>query len=177
MKEVSLSDVSRINPPKRAGLSRDLLCSFVPMEYVDDISGTITQTSVRSVGEVEKGYTPFLNGDVIFAKITPCMENGKCAIAQGMMNGVGFGSTEFHVLRAEHDVLPEWIYYFLRQEKIRQQAARWFRGTAGQQRVPSDFLDQLKLPLPTIPEQRRLAAILAKADRLRSLRRYANALG
>lgn len=177
MKEVSLSDVSRINPPKRAGLSRDLLCSFVPMEYVDDISGTIAQASVRSVGDVEKGYTPFLNGDVIFAKITPCMENGKCAIAQGMMNGVGFGSTEFHVLRATQDVLPEWIYYFLRQEKIRQQATRWFRGTAGQQRVPSDFLDQLKLPLPTIPEQRRIVAILAKADRLRRLRRTVRQLG
>jgi len=141
MKEAYLSDVSKINPPKRSGLSSDMSCTFVPMEFVDELDGVIARTSVRSVGEVEIGYTPFIDGDVIFAKITPCMENGKCALARGLTNGIGFGSTEFHVLRAGEDILPEWIYYYLRQEKIRQQAMLWFRGTAGQQRVRAVFLN------------------------------------
>lgn len=176
MKEAFLSEICKVNPPKPAGLQSDMLCSFVPMEFVSEVSGSITRSTVRLAEEVEKGYTSFIDGDVIFAKITPCMENGKCAIATNLKNGIGFGSTEFHVLRACQEVLPEWVYFFLRQEKIRKQAASWFHGTAGQQRVPSDFLDQLKLPLPPLPEQQRIAAILQKADRLRSLRRYARQL-
>jgi len=147
------------------------------MEYIDDISGTILQMDSRSMGEVEKGYTSFQENDVLFAKITPCMENGKCAIARNLINGIGFGSNEFHVLRATKETTPEWIYYYLRQERIRIQAVHWFRGTAGQQRVPSTFLQELEIPLPPLPEQKRIAAILDKADHLRRLRRYALELG
>ena len=72
----------------------------MPMEYVNDEFGVIVKQDSRRVAEVEKGYTYFGEGDVLFAKITPCMENGKGAIATNLKNGVGFGSTEFHVLRA-----------------------------------------------------------------------------
>lgn len=146
------------------------------MEYVDDVSGTIAQTDVRQVSDVKKGYTFFKNDDVIFAKITPCMENGKCAIGRNLKNGIAFGSTEFHVVRAKEEIIPEWIYYYLRQEHVRKSATHWFRGTAGQQRVPAAFLENLKIPLPPLTEQKRIASLLARADRLRSLRRTARQL-
>jgi type I restriction enzyme S subunit len=104
------------------------------------------------------------------------MEYGKCAIAQNLTGGVGFGSTEFHVLRAGEVIVPEWIYYFLRQESTRKQAERTMTGSAGQKRVPTRFLEDVPIPLPPLPEQQRIAAILARADRLRRLRRYALAL-
>ena len=85
---------------------------------------------------MKRGYTSFAEDDVLFAKITPCMENGKAAIARGLASRQGFGSTEFHVLRAKESVLPEWLYYFVRQERFRREARRSFTGTAGQQRVP-----------------------------------------
>lgn len=177
MKQVLLSDVCEINPRMDSSISDDTECSFVPMEYVDDISGTIAQTGIRQVGDVKKGYTFFKNDDVIFAKITPCMENGKCAVGKNLKNGIAFGSTEFHVIRAKQEIIPEWIYYFLRQEHVRQSAKQWFRGTAGQQRVPSIFLEELKIPLPPLTEQKRIASLLARADRLRGLRRTAHDLG
>ena len=177
MKRTLLGDVCEVNPAPKA-LDLESQCSFVPMEYVDEYSGSITQTSVRRVVEVMKGYTYFKEGDVLFAKITPCMENGKCAIAKNLVNGIGFGSTEFHVLRAKDEVIPEWIYYFLRQDHTRQMAARRMTGSAGQQRVPKSFLeDEALMPLPPLPEQQRIAAQLDKADRLRRLRRFALDLG
>ncbi len=123
--------------------------------------------------EVERGYTYFANGDVLFAKITPCMENGKCALAYGLQNNTGFGSTEFHVIRAGSTVSSEWIYYFIRQETVRQEAKRHMTGSAGQQRVPASFVAKIEVPLPPLPEQQRIAGILSRADRLRRLRRYA----
>ncbi len=177
MKQVFLSDVCEINPRMDSGISDDAECSFVPMEHVDDISGTIAKTGIRLVGDVKKGYTFFKNDDVIFAKITPCMENGKCAIGRNLKNGIAFGSTEFHVVRAKEGIIPEWVYYYLRQEHVRQSATHWFRGTAGQQRVPATFLEELKIPLPPLDEQKRIASLLARADRLRGLRRAARELG
>ena len=176
MKQVLLNDVCEINPAVDKSIGNDMECTFVPMEYVDEVSGTIAKTAIRHVEEVKRGYTYFRNDDVIFAKITPCMENGKCAVARDLKNGVAFGSTEFHVIRAKGKIIPEWIYYYLRQEHIRQSATHWFRGTAGQQRVPATFLKELKIPLPPLPEQRRIAALLAHADHLRRLRRYADSL-
>lgn len=176
MNTVPLGSVSQINPKKPQDLDPDTLCSFVPMEYVDDYFGIITEATTRQVKQVEKGYTYFHNWDVLFAKITPCMENGKCAIARNLVNGIGFGSTEFHVVRPKRDVTSEWIFYFLRQHSTRQEAARHMTGTAGQQRVPTRFLQEVMIPLPPLPEQKRIAAILAKADRLRRLRRTARDL-
>jgi type I restriction enzyme S subunit len=109
-----LSEICEINPAANGGLAPDEMCSFVPMEAVDDFSGRIERTLVRPIREVAKGYTPFAENDVIVAKITPCMEKGKAAMARNLRNGIGFGSTEFHVLRSGDQVLPEWLYYFWR---------------------------------------------------------------
>jgi len=176
LREAALRTVGEINPRKPQGLDPEMKCSFIPMDHVDDEFGLITKMSIRRVAEVESGYTCFQDGDVLFAKITPCMENGKCAIARGLVNGRGFGSTEFHVVRAGNLVISEWVYYYLRQESIRERAARSMTGSAGQQRVPSQFLEEAVIPLPPLPEQQRIAAILAKADRLRRLRRTAREL-
>ena len=110
MRFVKLSEISSINPRKPSGLKSELPCSFVPMEYVDDVTGSVAQMDIRPIGDVEKGYSFFQESDVLFAKITPCMENGKCAIARNLVNQIGFGSTEFHVLRAQKETIPEWIY-------------------------------------------------------------------
>jgi type I restriction enzyme S subunit len=143
------------------------------MSHVDEQSGLISERTVGQVAHLQAGYTYFAEGDVLFAKITPCMENGKCAIAAGLVNGIGFGSTEFHILRAGDQVLPEWVYYFLRQEHTRTRAARRMTGSAGQRRVPAAFLEETCIPLPPVEEQRHMAALLAKADRIRRLRRTA----
>jgi type I restriction enzyme S subunit len=177
MKEVALGTIGNINPRKPQGLDPESKCSFVPMDHVDDQFGIIAETSERQVADVESGYTYFQESDVLFAKITPCMENGKCAIARNLTNGIGFGSTEFHVIRAKESAIPEWIYYYLRQETTREEARRSMTGSAGQRRVPSGFLRDALIPLPPLPEQQRIAAILGRADRLRRLRRTARELG
>lgn len=172
---VRLGDVCEINPrlPRDHGLADDSEVSFVPMAAVSEVSGTIESTALRRYAEVKKGYTSFSDGDVLFAKITPCMENGKAALASGLAGGRGFGSTEFHVLRSRGSVLPEWIYYFVRRETFRREAKRNFTGTAGQQRVPTSFLEEALIPVPRLEEQRRIVDLLARAEGIVRLRREA----
>jgi type I restriction enzyme S subunit len=174
----TLGEVCEINPrlPKDHGLQAHSELAFVPMAAVDEISATIAQRMVRPFGEVRKGYTPFAEGDVLFAKITPCMENGKVAIARDLAGGRGFGSTEFHVLRAREAVLPEWIYFFLRQQRFRNAARRSLTGTAGQQRVPTAYMAGAAIPVPELAEQRCLVDRLGCADSVVRLRRRARAL-
>jgi len=168
-----LGEVCELNPSTDFDFSENLPCTFVPMEAVDDLSAQIVKLLTRPFREVSKGYTSFAENDVLLAKITPCMENGKCAIARGLRDRVGFGSTEFHVLRASKEVLPEWLYYFWRLPETRQNAERSMTGTAGQKRVPSSYLETVKLPLPDLSEQKRIVGLLGHADRLRRTRRYA----
>ncbi len=145
-----LDEVCTINPSKQEikDLDDKTQVSFIPMKLVDDKKGEITMTEIRNLGDVKGGYTYFKENDVIFAKITPCMQNGKCAIGLDLKNGIAFGSTEFHVFRVKEDVLPEWIYYFLRQYKLRKHAEKNMTGTAGQKRVPKEFLASYKIPIP-----------------------------
>ncbi len=173
MKNVPLGQICEINPRKIAKINPELQCSFIPMEYIDDQFGVVTKQAIRQIKEVEKGYSFFQNKDILFAKITPCMENGKCAIAKNLINGIGFGSTEFHVIRVKNDVIPDWVYYNLRQTSTRKDAEMCMTGSAGQKRVPGSFLEDMSIPLPPLPEQKRIAAILEKADRLRRQRQYA----
>ena len=170
-----LGDICEINPrlPRDHGLKDNSEVSFVPMAAVTEVSGTIESATVRRYAEVKKGYTSFADGDVLFAKITPCMENGKAALACGLTGGRGFGSTEFHVLRARESVLPEWIYYFVRREPFRREAKRNFTGTAGQQRVPASFLQDTLVPVPSLEDQRRIVDLLARAEGIVRLRREA----
>ena len=154
-----LGEVCGINP-KRPRLSRDddTPTSFVPMAAVDEGRGIIAESQTKPYHEVKRGYTYFEEGDVLFAKITPSMQNGKSAIARGLIDGLGFGSTEFHVLRPSSRVIPEWVHLFVRQQSFRGEAVQHFRGAVGQQRVPAEFLESYPLPLPPLDEQRRIVA-------------------
>lgn len=173
IRTVQLGEVCEINPATDFDLRNDSPCTFVPMDAVDDWSAQIVKLATRPFHEVSKGYTSFAENDVLIAKITPCMENGKCAIARRLRNRVGFGSTEFHVLRASKLVLPEWLLYFWRLPQTRWNAERSMTGTAGQKRVPSSYLERITIPLPDLPAQKRIAEQLEQTDRLRRTRRYA----
>lgn len=158
-----LKQVCELNP-RRATIipvGDDDPVSFVPMPAVDGEHGVIAQRLERPFTEVKKGYTYFENGDVIFAKITPCMQNGKHAVCRDLLHGFGFGSTEFHVLRPGPRVLAEWVHGFLRQPELLHEATEHFSGTVGQQRLPEDYLGELEIPLPPLAEQNRIAARLA----------------
>ena len=156
---VRLGEVCEINPRRpRLVQNDDAPTSFVPMNAVDENTGTIIEIQVRPFAEVKSGYRYFQEGDVLFAKITPCMENGKAAIARDLIDGIGFGSTEFHVLRPKQEVMAEWIWLFVRQERFREDAKANFRGGVGQQRVPQEFLVRYPIPLPPLEEQRRIVA-------------------
>jgi type I restriction enzyme S subunit len=164
--EVRLTDVCELNPRllPEDRLSGDMPVTFVPMSAVNESAGVIDKPEERTFGEVAKGYTSFRERDVLFAKVTPCMENGKAAVAGQLVNGLGFGSTEFHVLRPTPAVLPEFVLSFVRQHAFRDRAASAFVGTGGLQRVPPDFLARVKIPLPTLPEQQRIVDVLHQAD-------------
>ncbi|MEZ4447332.1 MAG: restriction endonuclease subunit S [Polyangiaceae bacterium] len=177
-REATIGDVAMVNPRRPASL-RSLPdnhnVTFVPMPAVDEHSGTIATPTVRPFKEVKKGFTCFAENDVIFAKITPCMQNGKSAIARGLANGLGMGSTEFHVLRCDPEtVLPEWIWYFVRNPVFRTEATYHFRGAVGQQRVPADFVAQHPIPVPPLDEQRRIVGrireMMERVDRVVGLR-------
>lgn len=159
---VKLGEVCHINPPRPKNFERDdnAPTSFVPMSAVDEVHGVIAQVEVKPYSQVRKGYTFFVEGDVLFAKITPCMQNGKHAIARNLIDGIGFGTTEFHVLRPRAEVLSEWIHSFIRQSWVLRDAQTHFTGSAGQQRVPELFLINLEIPLPPLSDQKRISAIL-----------------
>ena len=160
-----LGDVCIINP-KGKSLDDDCDVSFVPMQSVSE-DGTVDVTTIRKYGEVKKGFTNFQDGDILFAKITPCMENGKGCIANGLKNGMGFGSTEFHVLRPKSElVTSEWIYYLTSWPEFRKECEKNMTGSAGQKRVPKTFLENYQIDIPSLDEQDRITAQLDKVSDL-----------
>lgn len=130
------------------------MVSFVEMASVSNM-GYIESMVDRPFGDVRKGsYTYFGEGDIIIAKITPCMENGKCAIARGLTNGIGFGSSEFHVLRCHEDVIRvDYLFGYLNRDEIREKAERAMTGASGHRRVPISFYEELRIPLVPLNEQ------------------------
>ena len=160
-----LMDFCKINPKKinTKEFDDDMIVSFIPMPCVSDIWGKIIKKELRKLGEVKKGYTNFCEGDVLFAKITPCMENGKSAIVDKLENDIGFGSTEFYVLRCDENKLNnKYLHYFVRQKTFRDEAKGEMTGAVGQQRVPKTFLENYKMKVPTIEEQQEIVNILDK---------------
>lgn len=146
---------------------------FLPMSALDADASVVESSETYPYGEVHKGYTCFVDGDILLAKITPCFENGKIAQAK-VKTRFGFGSTEFHVLRPDRDRLDaRYLVHFLRRDEVRIDGERKMTGSGGQRRVPRHFLESLAIPLPSISEQRRIAAILDQADTLRVKRRQA----
>lgn len=145
--------------------------SFIPMECVSDIYGEIIEHK-NGKSTNSKGYTSFQENDVIWAKITPCMQNGKCAVATNLKNGYGYGSTEFHVFRATTNAIPEYIHCFMRSKRLREVAMSYFTGSAGQQRVGKDFLEALTLPLlplhSEVPDVITQETVVKKAAEIRT---------
>ncbi len=153
---VPLGKMADINPRRKAlGAEKaDAMVSFVPMDAIDETLGQIATRITKPLSSVAKGYTYFEEGDVLFAKITPCMQNGKSAIATGLTKGFGFGTTEFHVLRAKPGIRREWLLFLVRTREFRDAAEAKFDGSAGQQRVPADFMRDYPVPIPpTIDDQ------------------------
>lgn len=173
LKTATLDEVAELNPCLTKTPAMDDLISFVPMSAVSAETATITEEESRTYAEVAKGYTPFLTGDVLVAKITPCFENGK--IAQALLKQeTGFGSTEFHVIRPHPNKLDaRYTLHFLRRRNVRLAGERRMTGSAGQRRVPANFFAKLKIPLPPLAEQRRIAEVLDRVEALRAKRRAA----
>ena len=171
-KSAPLGEVAEINPRQTLDFSSDEPVSFIPMAGVQDGGGGYTEEE-RPYKEVQRGYTAFKSGDILFAKITPCMENAKVALLNGLAHRAGFGSTEFHVVRAGSEADARYLFHFLWNPRFRAVAERNMTGSAGQKRVPVGFLKDFKLPLPPLDKQRRIAAILDKADAIRRRRRQA----
>jgi len=153
-----LKEVATINP-RRPSIERDndVMTSFVPMDNVDEVTGAVATLSCEPFSKIKKGYTYFEEGDVIFAKITPCMQNGKHAVLSGLIGGFGFGSTEFHVIRPGEEITSQWIHLFLRRKETLNAAMNTFTGAVGQQRVPESFLEELEIPLPDRDVQNQIA--------------------
>jgi type I restriction enzyme, S subunit len=163
MSEVPITEIADVNPPLPRHVRDDEMVSFVKMADLKEDGGLIPVTDVP-FGSVKLGFTRFAEGDVLFAKITPCMENGKGALATSLTNSIGCGSTEFHVLRAKGDANASFIYQVLQSKAVRQKAEMNMSGSAGQQRVPSSFFSQCKIFAPQPPQQRRIAEILSTVD-------------
>ena len=153
-----LSKVAFVNPGGAyKGKTADTLISFVPMEVVDETFSEITTKGETTIAE-SSGFTKFREGDLLWAKITPCMQNGKSAIARNLTNGLGCGSTEFFVLRPKDQRLSiEYLHVILHMECVRDTAMLYFGGSAGQQRVPASFLENFNIPLPPIEKQVEIA--------------------
>ena len=166
-----LKYLADMNPSKAevSNLPKDTEVSFVPMEQVGE-DGTLLLDRSKPIDEVYQGFTYFRNGDVLVAKITPCFENGKGALAKDLKNGIGFGTTEFHVLRPKSEITGRFLELVTRLHPFRGQGISEFTGAAGQQRVPESFLNNYLAPLPSLSEQRAIEEFLeretARIDKL-----------
>ena len=162
----TLGKACEIKPPKKEAknkLSTTDLVSFVPMNQLGIRQKDLHAIEQRLLGKVAGSYTYFADGDVLLAKITPCFENGKLGIASNLTNGVGFGSSEFIVFRPTKKINPEYLFYFLSQDSFRNSGANVMTGAVGHKRVPKEFIESYPLPLPPLPEQKRIVAILDEA--------------
>lgn len=175
---VLLSKLMDVNPQTSfSSLDKGNDVSFVPMECVSEVYGELKERKVVKVSQ-SKGFTKFQNGDLIWARITPCMQNGKSAIVNDLQNGFGCGSTEFHVLRNfSSEVMTEYVYCLLRTHYVLEDAKRHFTGSAGQQRVPKSYLNNLAIPLPHIDIQKEIVShILDMKSAIKFLKQQASDL-
>lgn len=161
-KELPLKDVCSINPKTEIPeLKEEDIVAFLPMPAVDAETNKYNEV-YASFKSVKKGFTKFQNKDVLFAKITPCMENGKSCVVDNLLYNIGFGSTEFHVLRCSENLLNKFIYFIISSVSFRKLAKIKMTGAVGQQRVPADFLKTFPISLPTFSEQERIVEEIEK---------------
>ncbi len=161
----TLGECCELNPKRPRDIDDDLMVSFVPMPAVSE-DGHIDCSDIRPYKEVKKGFTYFAENDVLFAKITPCMENGKGAVAEGLSGKTGAGSTEFHVLRpVEGKSNAYWLYIITMFKSFRMEARKVMTGTGGQLRVPINFLNEYPITLPPIELQNEFENIVRQSDK------------
>ena len=155
---VRIGHICIINPRKNqlSDLSPDTLVSFVPMADINEHQMIFQPIAEKLLSEVTSSYTYFEDNDVLFAKVMPCFENGKAGIAKGLINGIGFGSSEFYVLRSSDQVLPEFLYFCINHPFFRDPAVAQMTGTGGLQRVLRDYVENSKIPLPPIAIQKEI---------------------
>lgn len=167
--------VSRINPSKsEIDLASDAPVSFIPMDAVGEYGG-LQLRAEKAIDEIGAGYTYFANDDVVVAKITPCFENGKGALAQGLTNGVAFGTTELHVIRAGDELDPRFLFYITVSEHFRKLGESEMYGAGGQKRIADTFLKDHRAGIPPLTEQKLIVDFLdretARIDMLVKKRR------
>lgn len=161
----TLDECCVLNPKRPRDIDDELMVSFVPMPAVSE-DGKIDCSDIRPYKEVRKGFTYFAEDDVLFAKITPCMENGKGAVAKGLAGGIGSGSTEFHVLRPiDGKSNPYWLYILTMFESFRVGARKVMTGTGGQLRVPIGYLKYYPISLPPIELQEQFERFVHQSDK------------
>ena len=166
-----LKYTATINPrvSEVRGLASETEVSFVPMEAVGE-NGGLDLSLTKELADVADGYTYFSDGDVLVAKITPCFENGKGSLAEGLVNGIAFGTTELHVMRCGPTLDKRFTFYLTLGNAFRKLGEADMYGAGGQKRVPELFVEDLKHPIPPLPEQRAIAGFLdretAKIDSL-----------
>lgn len=155
---IKLSSCAWINPNTSfKGKGAETPISFIPMEVIDECYSEITSMSEKTIDE-SSGFTRFQNGDLLWAKITPCMQNGKSVVVRGLTNGLGCGSTEFFVIRPRTSQLSiDYLQALLHMKAIRKTAMLYFGGSAGQQRVSVNFMENFNVPLPPIEKQKEIA--------------------
>jgi len=162
-----LGEVCEIKPPKKeakAKLRGTDLVTFLPMEDLGVLNKEIVGVKERQLKDVAGSYTYFADNDVLLAKITPCFENGKIGIARNLINGIGFGSSEYIVFRSKGEIIQDYLYYFLSREAFRDEGKKLMTGAVGHKRVSKEFIENYLLPFPkSLPEQKRIVAILDKA--------------
>jgi type I restriction enzyme M protein len=157
---VRIADVCTVNPRKSqlADLAQYTRVSFAPMADINEHCIAFKPSEEKQLSEVSASYTYFEDNDVLLAKVTPCFENGKAGIARSLLNGIGFGSSEFYVLRSNGQVLPEWIYFCVMHPIFRDAAIAQMTGTGGLQRVPRDYVENFQIPLPPLEVQKEIVA-------------------
>ncbi|MHB9342276.1 restriction endonuclease subunit S [Fusobacterium polymorphum] len=158
---VRLGEVVEVNPNKiKIDIGENELVDFIPMKNVSERSPEIIEKNFEKFKDLQKGYTQFIKNDILFAKITPCMENGKTAIISDLKEKIGYGSTEFHILRSTKIINNKLLYNFLKQKGFREDARYNMTGSVGFRRVPTEFMKSYPFPLPPLKEQEEIVRIL-----------------
>lgn len=153
---ISLFELCLINPKKSEirGTEENTQVSFLPMADLNEYQMDFQVKQIKKLSEVYSGYTYFRDNDVLVAKVTPCFENGKAGIARNLQNSIGFGSSEYHVIRTKGNVLSEWIYYSVMTSRIREEGVNNMTGSSGLKRVPAKFIETWKIKQPSIEVQK-----------------------
>ena len=168
-----LGEVCKVNPSKKdtsIGLSNSDIVSFLPMEDLPIKACYHSPKQTRLFSEVQSSYTCFANNDVLMAKVTPCFENGKIGIASNLMNGIGYGSSEFIVIRANNiDVIKEYPYFVIQNTSFIENACAQLTGTSGLRRVPRQYVENCNISIPPLPLQHQFATKIEAIEKQKEL--------